>query len=215
MNKSYTMLLLTMMLSAGLVCAQAKSVEESGFVEYETPGIIPYAQTLSRDQDQETFWRIQNNTGKSIRIASDNDFLMLPDGADYRLDRGSSFAIVVNGKKFTTQDHVIVFYTAHDGTIALDSAARWDKAQGFAVSAHGKGLGTGLGKGFWGKGRLGWGHYRGGHKQHGQMHQGRGQRGMHGKGQGKKHGQSGKGRGGKRGYHRGQNCPGGVCVKVQ
>jgi hypothetical protein len=239
MKRILTALTLSLLLSSGFASVmkarvegvqvgEEEAYEPEGFVEYGQPGGEAYApqegvvsepQARALDNDKESFWRIQNKSNQVLKIASDTDFLILPVGDDYRLDREASFSISVNGKKFTTNNHVIVFFS--DGpALNMESSPTWNNALGFGFTRVGSGLGKGLSKGgFWGGHRLGWAHFRGGHKPHtcvgpscmrgGKVGVRGGQRGakMHGggwrRGEGRhgkhgKHGERGMGKHGKR-----------------
>lgn len=183
MKKNIVSMALSILLAGAIATCQAKQEQEiPGGVEYDigeagkpyAPGAIQ-ADIESRDNANELFWRIQNKTGTDIRIASDVDFLHIPNGADGRLDRSKSFEMIVNGTKLNTQDHVIVLYTKN-GVITMETTEKWDPKKGFGALSNGSGLGTGLGKtGFWGRRHGGWGHMQG-------MHQGKGRHGRGGHG---------------------------------
>ncbi len=211
MNKTYKLLTLSMLLSTGFYgMAQAKEKGIPGGTEYNIgepgesygPGTVSTLENEYRDNDNETFWRIQNRSNQKLKIKSDIDFISLPVGADYRLDRANNFNINVNGQVFPAQqDHVLVFY--NDGSaLKVATGEQWDSKRGFGTVQHGVGIGTGLGAGFSAHGNLGFKHgcrgqeclraavvgYRGHHRgmRGGRdMHHGQGK---HGKGQGHGHG---------------------------
>lgn len=157
MKKTYAHLALCTVLLGYMGIAHGKTEERavaaiSEITETETERAI--------DTDRESFWRIQNASKQELKIASDNDFVVLPQGADYRLERGTTFRFFVDGKDFKpkryeTDYHVLVFYTDNDGKLRLEAIKEWDKTAGFTASSYGK-KATGLGDGFYGARKGGW-----------------------------------------------------------
>ena len=72
-----------------------------------------------QDRSGYQFWQVTNNTGDGINVTSRTDAVSIQPGQTRTVNRGRSFNLSINGKRFSPSSHDIEVITTDSGRLTI------------------------------------------------------------------------------------------------